>query len=450
MVDEVLDNSEKIVEKITNESDLSKEEVMEKIEEKREKYGGLLTEAGAAYSIAKDLGIKEEDSDKKELRGTEKIKIKEINNEQKNVDLEARIKRIYETREFQREDNKGNVTNIEIKDGTGDIKATLWNKKPLIEKMEKNTPIEITNGYVKERNGDLEVNVGSYGSVEILENTEIPEINIEEKNIEELEPEMENIDVYARVERVFPINKFTKNEGQENEREGKVTNALIRDGTGKTRLVLWGEQAEKVQELNKNDLIKIEGGYTKDRDKYKSEDQIDTEIHVGWRGRIKINPENTEKEIPKIETKRKTIPEVKEMETGENASIKATIVQAYEPTIIPTCPECGSMAREKKCKEHGEIEEPKHVPILNIVIDDGSDTIRSTLYREKAEKLMETKGEELKENEEKFKEVKQNILGQEKIFTGRIEENEEFDRKEFTINSFQKIDVEEEIEKIKD
>ena len=449
MVDEVLDNSDKIVKQIVEESDLSKEEVMKKIDEKREKYGGLLTEAGAAYSIAKDLGIKEEEPDKKPGSSqSERVKIKQISKEQKNVDLEARVKRVYATKTFQREDNEGNVTNIEIKDDTGEIRCALWNKKPLVDKMEKNTPIEITNGYIKERNGNLEINVGSYGEIEILEQSDLPEIEIQEKEIKELEPDNENIDLYARVERVFPINKFTTGEG-ENQREGKVTNVLIKDKTGRTRLVLWGEQAEKAQDLSKNDLIKVDGGYTKKRDQYSGEDQADTEIHLGWRGRLKINPENTGKEIPKIETKKKTISEMKKTNSGEEVSTRATIVQAYEPTIIPTCPECGAMARDGKCKDHGKVEEPLHVPILNVVIDDGEEVIRSTLYRERAEKLMQVKGEELKEDEEKFSQAKRKMLGEEKIFTGRVEDNEEFDRKEFTITSFQDIDIQQEISTLK-
>lgn len=443
MVEEVLDNSEEIVKKIMDESDLSKEEIEEKIEEKREKYGGLLTEAGAAYSIAKDLGIEEEKPPKKRNKGSQEVKIKEVSNDQKNVDLEARVKRIYATKEFQREEREGDVTNLEIKDDTGEIKVALWNKKPVVEKMNKNDPIKITNGYVKERNDEIEINVGSYGSIEILEESEIPEIEKKEETTDKIKPGMDNIDIYARVERVFPMNKFKKGE-----REGKVTNILIRDEKGKARLVLWGEQAEKAQELNKNDLIKVEGAYTKEAN-MEREGENNTEIHLGWKGRFKTNPENA-KEIPKIKTERKTIPEIKEMSPGETISTKATIMQAYEPTIIPVCPECGSMARENKCKEHGEIEEVDYVPILNIMLDDGADVIRGTLYREKAEKIIGVKGEELRENGEKFTNAKREILGQEKIFTGRVKENESFNRKEFTITSFQDVDINEEISLLKE
>lgn len=432
MVNDVLNDSEGIIDKITEESDLSEEEVMDKINEKIEEYGGLLTEAGAAYSIAKEMGIEE---GKPERSSGDQVKIKSLEEGQSNVNLEARVKRVYSTNTFTRDDGEGNVTNVEIKDDTGESIAVLWNKKPLLDKIDRNTPIRISNGYVKERNDELRVNVGSYGTVEVLDDSEIPEVSEERVGINELESDMDNVNLYARVERVFPMNTF-----QKEDREGKVTNSLISDENGRTRLVMWGDHAEEAQEMNKNSLIKVEGGYTKEND-----GQI--ELHLGWRGRLKINPE-TDVDVSEVKTERAKIKELKEEDNPGEKLIRATIVQAYEPTILDICPECGEMIREGECREHGEVEEPKHVPILNLMLDDGEDTIRSTLYREKAESIMETTGEELKQGD-KFQEIKRNLLGEEKVFTGKVKYNEDFNRYDFTITSVQDLDINKEIERIK-
>ncbi len=434
MVNDVLNDSDGIIQKITQESDLSKEELMDKINEKIEEYGGLLTEAGAAYSIAKEMGI-EKAKDKPEKSEEEKVKIKDLEEGKSNINLEVRVKRVYSTNTFTRDGEEGNVTNIEIKDETGTSTAVLWNKKPLLDQIDRNTPILISNGYVKERNDQLRVNVGSYGTVEILEESQIPEVEEKETIITELEPGMEDVDLYARVERVFPMNTFQKEDG-----EGKVTNTIIKDGDGKTRLVLWGDHAEEAQDLDKNDLIKVEGGYTKENN-----DRV--ELHMGWRGRFKKNPD-TDKDIPEVKTERKTIEEIKQKDNPGEKDVKATIVQVYDPTILDICPECGEMVRDGECRKHGEIEDPDHVPILNAVLDDGTDTVRSTLYREKAEDLMNTTADELNDGKD-FQEVKRNLLGEEKIFTGTVEHNQDFDRYEFTVNSVRDLDINKEIKRIK-
>lgn len=434
MVNDVLNDSESIINKIIDQTDLTKDELTKQINEKIEEYGGLLTEAGAAYSIAKEKGIEKAEPDA--IGEGEKTKIKELEDGESNINLEARVKRIYATNTFQRDEGEGNVTNMEIKDDTGETIAVLWNKKPLLDKMARNTPIRISNGYVKSRNDELRVNVGSYGTVEVLKESDLPEVNEKQVALNQVKPGMEDINTYVRIERVFPMNTF-----QKEDREGKVTNTIATDGKERTRVVMWGNHAEEAQNLEKNDLIKIEGGYTKDNDGR-------TEIHLGWKSRLIKNPE-TEKHIPEVKVNRETIKSLKEKPEGQEATIKATIVQLYEPTLIKICPECGEMIQSQECGKHGDIDDPKHVPILNAILDDGQDTVRCTFYREKAEKILGVTGEELEKEEKQFQEIKKEILGDEKLFTGRMKHNTDFDRYEFTIISMNNVNIDKEIDRIK-
>src|SRR3989338_4385938 len=62
---DILSNYSLIVERIVNRSDLTEDTVKQRIGAKIQEYGGLLTEAGAAYSLAKELNVSLADDDYK-------------------------------------------------------------------------------------------------------------------------------------------------------------------------------------------------------------------------------------------------------------------------------------------------------------------------------------------------------------------------------------------------
>jgi replication factor A1 len=55
-------------------------------------------------------------------------------------------------------------------DDTGQIKVALWNDE--IELVKVNDKIRITNGYVKEWQGELELTAGKYGKLEVIERSD--------------------------------------------------------------------------------------------------------------------------------------------------------------------------------------------------------------------------------------------------------------------------------------
>ena len=62
---------------------------------------------------------------------------------------------------------KGNVCSAVARDDEGGrVGVTLWNNE--IEKVNKNDRIIITNGWVKEWYGQLEISTGKFGSLEVL------------------------------------------------------------------------------------------------------------------------------------------------------------------------------------------------------------------------------------------------------------------------------------------
>ena len=94
------------------------------------------------------------------------MKIAELEVNQKNIEVEAEITDISEVREFSKFGKIGRVANATIKDDTGEIQLTLWDDQ--IDAVKTGAKVKITNGYVKEWQGEKQLNVGRYGSLEVI------------------------------------------------------------------------------------------------------------------------------------------------------------------------------------------------------------------------------------------------------------------------------------------
>ncbi len=417
-------NLEEVRSKIRGETDLTDEDIDKKIEERKEKYGGLLNDKGALFSIAKDNGIDVESGHE-----PEPTEVADLDPQIQNVTIKGTIKKIYPVKEWKKEDREGRVGNIEVKDNTGEVKIVLWNDKcDMIEEneLEVGDKIKIANGRLKERNEKIEI---SSGDITTIEEEDLPEVTQEVKKIKDLEPGMQEVNLFAKVGAAFPVKEFERNG-----KPGKVANAIIYDGE-KARLVLWNQNASWTKKLEQGDTIKIEGAYTK-------ENNGRTELHLGWRGRVVPEPSNAPElpDPPKKTNKRKNI---KELEEGDTyTDVFAVIVDTYSPNLVKLCPKCRKKA-EDECPECGE----KTVPVLiqNLVLDDGTEVIRAVAFREKAEELVGFSPDEYAENPEVFD--KKALLGKEMIFSGQVKLNPVNKEKEFIIHNAKETNPEKELKK---
>ena len=168
---------------------------------------------------------------------------------------------------------------------------------------------------------------------------------------------------------------------------------------------------------------------------------------------------NENPEGEKIEDVKQTTPtrrNIKDLtENDENVEILGTIVQVFDPRFFEICPTCNKRARPKddtfNCEQHGPVT-PKFSYVMNVFLDDGSDNIRTVLFRNQAEKLLEITSEEFvkfKDEPDKFEEVKTKLLGEQIKLRGRINKNDMFDRLEFIAQLvFPHPDPKEEIERL--
>lgn len=141
------------------------------------------------------------------------MQIKDLKPKQGNVDIIVDVVDAGTPREFQKFGKPGKVATAIAKDETGDIKLTLWNED--IEKVKSGDKVHLTNGYVNEWQGEMQLTTGRMGKLEVVGKanvdlykeegakirTNIPlekydnekelneEINIDEENIEDFNDE---------------------------------------------------------------------------------------------------------------------------------------------------------------------------------------------------------------------------------------------------------------------
>jgi replication factor A1 len=95
------------------------------------------------------------------------LKIKELQNGMKRLDIEGKVTDKSETREvtsrFKNETYK--VASAVIADETGTVKLTLWNEQ--IDQVNVGNIVKIENGYVSSFRGEIQLNIGKFGKLTV-------------------------------------------------------------------------------------------------------------------------------------------------------------------------------------------------------------------------------------------------------------------------------------------
>ena len=97
------------------------------------------------------------------------MNIKDLRNGMRRVDVEAQVTEISEPREVtsRRTGETLTVADAVLTDDSGSIKLTLWNEQ--IDQVNVNDRVKITNGYVTSWQAEIQLNVGRYGTLTVLE-----------------------------------------------------------------------------------------------------------------------------------------------------------------------------------------------------------------------------------------------------------------------------------------
>jgi replication factor A1 len=246
-----------------------------------------------------------------------------------DVTLRGQVLDTEPIRTFDRDDGtEGRVSNIVLGDETGRLRVTLWDDKAdLAEQFEPGESVEVVDGYVRERDGDLELHVGRQGTVDridadvdyVPDTTDIEVVEIDE-----------TVDLAGVVRSADPKRTFQRDDGS----DGQVKNIRVQDKTGDIRVALWGEKADI--EVSPGDEIQladveIQEGW-----------QDDLEASAGWRSTVTVladGPGDTPTES--IDTDDNDSPSLDEFDgadatepEGEAVEFTGVVVQAGDPVML--------------------------------------------------------------------------------------------------------------------
>lgn len=123
--------------------------------------------------------------------GGENMNIKDLQPRQGKVDITLKVDSKEEPRAFSKFGKDGRVCNVACSDETGKIKVTLWNDQ--VDKVNVGDSIKITNGYVSEWQGEMQLSTGKFGELSVVssggaEPTPPPEAPASEPAPEEAAP----------------------------------------------------------------------------------------------------------------------------------------------------------------------------------------------------------------------------------------------------------------------
>ena len=246
----------------------------------------------------------------------------------------------------------------------------------------------------------------------------------EKFKIEELEPGMKRVNLLGKIIELSPVRTFMRND-----KEGKVANLVLADETSNVKVVLWDmhhiDLIEK-GEVSKESVVEISNANMRDN-----------EVHLGSFSEFKISKEVLENVKTEKIVREKNIVDFR---LADNVSARAFIVQAFEPRFFEVCPECKRKVMPEAdglaCGEHGKVI-PEQRALINLVLDDGTETIRSVLFHEQLPKIGIT---EL-ENPDNLISQRQALVGREMIFSGNVRNNKMFHTPEFIVEDATEIDL---------
>lgn len=310
-------------------------------------------------------------------------------------------------------------------------------KKIKEEKGVSEKEIELLVGKKLAQYGDL---ISKEGAIHIVANelrVKVFDENLAVRKfkVNNVLPGMNFVNLDVKVVSVGEVRSF-----KTDKREGRVVNLVVGDETGVVRLVLWDEKYIGLVEkgdIKSGDILGVKNAYSRGTDTF-------PELHIGSRGNLALNPDGIEVKDPVMVKRNYIKKKIVDLKDNDAVEIIGTVVQVFDPRYYSSCSNCGKKVEmddnSYKCVVHGNVI-PVDVPIVNLFLDDGSDSVRVVLFRDLVKKVIGNEPLKYKDNPGEFENVKNEALGKQFKISGRVNKNAMFDRVEFMAQEINEVNA---------
>ena len=237
--------------------ELNRDEVLRRIEDKKRTVGaGYLTDQGALFLVAGELGV----SLRKEDASSD-MTIKDLYIGANDVTVVARVLAVYPVATYNKKDGgTGKYRRVVLFDGKNVARLTIWEEG--LEQLEGlglkvDSPVRVANAYVKQGlDGKPTLNLGKRGKVQVLADEKIvaklPSLSAVVQKLPLLTKEEQFVALDCVVSSEPRFSEFVRSDGS----EGSLFQfGVARDGGKETRVVVWSPTARP--ELKRGQKVEI-------------------------------------------------------------------------------------------------------------------------------------------------------------------------------------------------
>ncbi|MGI0005982.1 MAG: hypothetical protein ACREAO_01230 [Nitrososphaera sp.] len=232
--------------------DLTAEQIRDLVDEKKRKVGaGYLTDQGALFLVAADLGISFENVPKAQSG------LKDLYVGAKDVTVTGRVMNIYPAFKFTKKDTneQSSTRTLVIFDRDARVKVKLWDKQvgvPDEMGLHSGDLVKVVKGYVRAGlDGKPILNLGSYSALEVVkdDSAQIPAVDSLAITIDDVKATQDSAVITGTVNANPRINEFVNQRGEASKSlQLQVSNE---PGTRTLRAVIWNVDESRVPKVFK-------------------------------------------------------------------------------------------------------------------------------------------------------------------------------------------------------
>lgn len=293
------------------------------------------------------------------------------------------------------------------------LKNPMANYDALVDRISKSAQVtrDDVERRIEAKRAKLSGLISKEGAAQIIAAELGISFDNELMKLNELVEGMRRAHVIGKITQVFPVRSYSKNG-----REGQIGSFLLGDETSNVRVVLWDSHHIDLltsSRVAEGSVVEILNAGLRNG-----------ELHLGAFSDLKPSSEN----LGEVHTSRVlTEGTLLEAKPGAYLKIRGTLVQIFDPKLF---------------------EDKKHPgqqrALVNVVIDDGFETIRAVANERTLEQLGISASEVF--SADLFGPHRLSLLGEEFVFIGSCKTNTYFNRTEMNIERIERVNPQQLVE----